>query len=221
MKTRLWKIIFAVLILCAFSLNSSAEIITIGIEARVDNVEDYDNLLEGKVTVGSLITGTYTYDTSTLDTNPASDIGDYFHYNVPCGIVLNLEDFVFTTDFNNVKFLVEIANVSSGFSDTYLIRSYNNLPLDNGVQVDDISWQLEDNTGTALSNTELPITAPVLSDWQYDNNLVITGGIGGTPPCYEKTFAIAADVTSAVLIPEPMSLFLFGLGLLVIRFFKK
>jgi hypothetical protein len=147
MKAGISKIICAVLILCIGipANNSSAVPITISIEAGVNLAEDADNLLEDKVDVNVIITGSYTYDTDTPDTNPASDGGGYFRYSTPCGVVLNLEDFVFTTNFNNVKFLMKMVNDYQGQpQDYYLIRSYNNLFLYNGVDVDHIFWQLEE-----------------------------------------------------------------------------
>ena len=216
MKKRLWKIIFAVLFLCTFSLNASAAIITIGIEATVTSVTDSDNLLEGNVIVGSIITGTYTYDTDTPDTNPASEFGDYWHYDSPFGLELAVGGFVFKTDTNDVEFLMGVANNYEGYQDNYLVRSYNNLSLDNGTEVNHISWQLDDYSGTALSSTDLPTMAPILSNWDWQS-LGINGGIGGTAPCYEKSFGIGAEVTSVFLIPEPMSLLLLCAGGLLIR----
>jgi hypothetical protein len=211
---KLLRFVFAILILCAFSLNSSASLITISITAQVTGVSDSYNLLEGKVEVNDIITGTYTYDTSTEDTNPAFEYGDYWHYSSPCGLELTAGGFLFKTDSNNIKFLIGAANNYQGYQDGYLVRSYNNLFLYDGVDVDHISWQLDDYSGTALSSTDLPITAPILSDWDY-NNLVITGIT--VPPGYKKTFGIGAEVISAVLIPEPVSLLLFGFGLLLLR----
>jgi hypothetical protein len=221
MEKKLAKIVLAILICAFLPAVSDGQLITIGIEATVNNLNDYYNLLGSNVHIGSTITGTYTYDTDTPDTNPSSGTGEYFHYTSPCGITLTLDDLVFSTDFSNVTFLVEIANVSSGFSDSCWIVSPNNISLYNGVKVDEIGWHLEDDTGTAVTSTALPTIAPVLSDWQYDNTLVIGGGIGGTAPCYDKTFYLEANVTSAVLIPEPISVLLFGFGLLTIRFHKR
>jgi len=221
MRTKFKKVIFSSLIFCiaVLAVNSSAAIITIGIEAVVTGVTDNDNLLEGKVAIDSIITGTYTYDTSTLDTNPASDVGNYYHYTFPCGINWTVGGFVFKTDPDNTEFLVHITdNYQEYVPDYYGINSFNNVPLSNGVKVESIYWELGDFNGTALSSTVLPITAPVLTDWTSNwNNLSITGGIGGTPPCYEKTFGVTAEVISAVLVPEPMSLLLFGFGLLAVR----
>jgi hypothetical protein len=220
MKKRL-AIIFAILVCAFLPAVSNGQLITISIEAVVTGVTDNDNLLEGKVTIGGTITGTYTYDTSTLDTNPLSGTGNYWYYVPPCGITLTIEDFVFGTNFGNVEFVIGITDTVQGVpGDAYWLHNYNNLQLSNNVEVDAISWQLNDYGGIALTSTALPTTAPVLSDWGY-NTLSISGGIGGIPPCYEKTFGIGANVVSAVLVPEPISLYLFGFGLLTIRFCKK
>jgi hypothetical protein len=217
MRTKLLKTILAIVFLSLPAV-SYGQIITIGIEAVVNNVTDADNLLEGKITAGSIITGTYTYDTSTPDTNPATETGMYIHYSLPYGMALTVGGIIFKSAPQNTMFTIGITNASPGqmFSDSYGIRSYNNVPVLDGIQVDEFSWALEDYTNTAVSSTVLPTIAPVLSDWSY-NILYIGGGVGGTSPCYEKEFYIEAEVTSAVLVPEPMSLILFGFGLLALR----
>lgn len=209
--------VLATILLCCVCLPARADLITIRIEATVNYVSDYCNLLEGKVSVGSIITGTYTYDTSTPDTNPSSQVSEYWYYSSPCGINWNVGGIIFNTDPTNTKFVVGIANDYIDHpGDGYWISSSNNSSLDNGVQVDSIAWQLDNYSGTALSSTALPITAPILSDW--DNNIIrINGGVGGIPSCYEKTFNINAQVFSAVLIPEPMSILFFSFALLALR----
>jgi hypothetical protein len=209
-------ILLAILFLPAFSFG---QIITIQIKAIVNSVMDNDNLLEGNISIGSVITGTYTYDTDMTDSNPFSWAGEYRNYDSLCGINLKSGDLSFKTDSENVNFLIGVINnYLNSPQDNYGINSYNNLALSNGVEVDSISWSLSDYSGTALSSTTIPAIAPVLSDWDQDyNTLNITGGIGGTAPCYEKTFGISANVISAVLIPEPISMILFGFGLLAFR----
>jgi len=46
---------------------ANAKLITIEIEAEVDFVDDDLGVLEGKINVGDIISGWYTYDTSTPD----------------------------------------------------------------------------------------------------------------------------------------------------------
>ncbi len=188
----------------AWATPSYATYITIGITGIVDSVEDGgpgDGYLDGLINVGDSITGYYTYDTDTPDTNPLSYGGTYNYYSSPAGIFLNIESFSFRTDLNNVNFLIEITN-NYPPNDDYLVRSYNNLPLSNGSTVGRISWWLSDPDGSALSSTELPATAPYLSDWQINRLMIET----------DREYLIDGHVTSAEIIPEPMSLLLFVVG---------
>ena len=201
------KILAAVFVILALSVNSlEATIITINLTAEIAEVYDISGLLEGNVNVGDTITGSYTYDSSTPDSNPLETIGSYEHFNAPYGVTLSVGGFVFQTDPDNVDFLVTILNDNNG-SDDYTFGSYNNLPLSNGVGVSFISWALDDYTATALSSDALPTTPPVLEDWESIAGITITYGPKGSS-------MIRAHVTSAV--PEPGTVFLLGLGSLVL-----
>ena len=214
MKKKLLKFVFAVLFLFLPAI-SYGQLITIAITANVTGVSDFYNLLDGKVIANvSTITGTYTYNTSTADTNPSSQVGEYFYNNAQYGINWTIGELIFKTNPNVPMFMIGITNNQQG-CDGYWVNSYSNSYLPNNVEVNSILWQLDDIGGTAISSTVLPITAPIISDWDY-STLSITGGIG-TAPCYTKTFSIGANVVSAVLVPEPMSLLLFGFGLLALR----
>lgn len=201
MKRGTMLLIAAGVCLLAFqSQRADATLITISIEAEVDYVEDLGNYLEGRINPGDIITGTYTYDSTTPDTNPSFEVGDYEHYSSPYGISLTVGGFLFATDPTNVSFLLEVVNdYPSG--DSYLVLSYNNLPLSNGSVVDHISWQLDDPSGNALSSDLLPTLPPVLADWQSIVGLRLEG---------ERAYIIDAHVTSAV--PEPVTILLLAVG---------
>ncbi len=191
---KILAVFFVVLALCASSLQ--AKDIEIKITAEVTYVDDRPNLLEGKINVGDIITGSYIYDSNTIDTNPSSSVGDYQHSTSPYGVYLSAGGFTFQTDLSNVDFLVEIGDNVPSNLDFYLFHSYNNLPLSNGVEVDHISWQLDDYSGTALSSTALPTTPPVLEDWSNVWELHIRCG-------YKGSIRIAAEVISVELV-EPI-----------------
>ena len=201
-KAELFTALFVVLGL--WTGNLRAEIVTIYLTAEVTYVDDLADLLEGKINLGDTITGSYSYDSDTPDTIPLDTVGNYWHYNAPYGFNLSTDSLVFQTDPDNVHFLVGIFNNHNiPPPDGYLLRSYSNLPLSNGVLVDHISWQLDDDSGTALSSDALPTTPPVLEDWGFDWGLRITFGFKGSSK-------IRAEVTSA--IPEPATVLLLALG---------
>ncbi|MHC4742866.1 MAG: PEP-CTERM sorting domain-containing protein [Planctomycetota bacterium] len=209
MRLRRKIIVLAACVLIGLILGppaAQAELVTIQIEALVDSVLDEGNYLEGKVQVGDIITGWYSYDSSTADSNPSEYIGMYEHYSSPYGISLSTGGFVFETDSANVDFSVSVGNAGGPYSmDNYRIVSRNNLSLSNGAPVDTISWQLDDPTGNALSSDALPTTAPVLDDWQ--SNTLSFGTV--------REYGIFAHVTSAV--PEPGTVVLLAIGGLVLR----
>ncbi len=191
-----------------WALPVKAALITIKIEGVVDYVGDPYNYLEGKISPGDAIMGTYTYDTGTPDATPEYPaIGRYEHFAPPAGICVTVGGFEFRTDTLSVDFLVAIANnvTSGGLHDSYWIYSYNNVPLPSGTSVDQIYWSLRDYSATAVSSIDLPPTAPVLHDWQ--ENIL---GIGA-----DRLYGISGHDTSA--IPEPTSLLLFALGGLLLR----
>lgn len=209
MKTA--KIIPIVLAVCGlffWPLPVHANLITIQIEAVVDSVQDYGNYLEGQISPGDIITGFYTYESTTPDSSPLDPVvGHYYHYSPPAGVLLAVSGFEFRTDPASVVFEMLIINDNPSGHDIYAFGSFNNLPLSNGASVDRISWQLNDPSGSVFSSDALPTTAPVLEDWQSIYGLILDGQRGG--------YIINAHVTSA--IPEPSTILLLGLGGLVLR----
>lgn len=181
--------------------------ITIDIEAVVRDLSDVGDLLGGTIDVGSLITGSYTYESTAPDNNDFPGVSDYWHSTLPYGITLNSGGHTFATDPDNVQFLVEIVNDHYSGYDNYVLHSYKNLELAGGIEVNHISWQLDDPTMTALSSDELPSGAPILQDWLQPSPFALTingglpdpasGGFGYYPP--GQGFFIRADVTSATL----------------------
>jgi len=187
---------------------ANAELITIQIEGLVDTVEDDGDYLEDQIHVGDIITGWYTYDTDTPDTNPDETVGHYWHYASPAGISLSVSGLEFQSDSSNVEFLIGVGNNGSMGDDVYWLSSPSNNSLPNGTSVEGIVWQLEDNSGMVLSDDSLPELPPDLPLWSSGNTLRLDGERGG--------YMIYGHITSAV--PEPCTILLLGLGVLsVIR----
>ena len=156
--------------------------ITIAFSATVRDVFD-PNSLTG-VQVGDVLTGTYSFDPTTPDTNPGPEAGDYQHSRKGYGITVNIGRFTVQTDPKNVDFLIEVRDNNGGL-DNYLILSRNNVST--GPAVASVRWQLDDPTQTALNSPALPTEPPVLSSWRDSFGFDVRGP--------ERSFIIQADVT--------------------------
>ena len=175
--------------------------ITIEIEAVVDGVDDPDGYLEGQINPGDIITGSYTYESTTPDSSPLDPVqGNYWHYATPAGISLSVGGFNFQTDPGSIQFCVAVRNNNSSGHDIYWVHSDNNSSLSNGTPVDYIYWSLKDHAGVVFSSDLLPINPPELQLWD-DNVLRLQG---------DRTFLIDAHVTSAV--PDPVTFLLLAIG---------
>ena len=208
-RSRIYHLIVLTVLLGVAS-PAGASPISIGITGTVRLVDDRDNILAGAVNPGDLITGFYTYDSDTPDSNPFPTVGDYRHTPAPFGISLNVNGLTFSTDSSNVNFLVEIVNDHGiPLRDNYLLRSFNNVFSASvpGAEFEEpdnhISWQLDDPTAAALSSTALPTVPPVLADWESIFGLDISS-IGMLPA--PSMFLIRSDVTSAVLVEGPVQI---------------
>jgi hypothetical protein len=181
--------------------------VTIEIEAVVDTVWDEGNYLEDRIRPGDIITGWYTYESTTPDSSPSDMVqGNYWYYAPPAGLSLTVGGFNFETDPEDVEFRIALRNeITPWGGDIYAIGSSNNLALSNGTPVDSIWWQLDDRTGSALSSDVLPTMPPVLDRWQA-NVLSLES---------DRAFGIHGHVISA--IPEPTSILLLAVGVLLVR----
>jgi len=155
------------MLLAAMPTAAAAEDITIALSADVATVSGCTDLFG--VAAGDTISATYTYDLTIASSGSASTVGDYWHYSGPYGIIADVGGTTFQTSTSAPEFLVELVNdhpAGSAYArDNYLLRSYVNEPIGD-ASVDHISWQLDDDTMTALDSIDLQTTAPVVADWQ-------------------------------------------------------
>jgi hypothetical protein len=169
---------------------AAANTVTVEFVARVETVRNPSGLCAA-VAPGDRIAGRYRYTLGVQDSNEGDFVGDYAYPAPPNGIQLRIGGQVTGSDPADTSFLLEVVNDFPGNgSDSYVIHSFNNLPLTCGSPVDHISWQLDDPTGTALSSTALPSRPPRLADWTSLLGLTISGG--NLPGVY----AIRAHVTA-------------------------
>ncbi|MFA6426802.1 MAG: hypothetical protein WCW64_11585 [Phycisphaerae bacterium] len=210
MKKKLLKFVFVVL-LCCGGLSQAAPI-TIKITGNVTGVGVTLASVPDSIHAGVPFTGTYTYDSAAPDSDANPQRGVY-QYNSPYGISISLGGYEFKTAPNHVgQFEMRIINdqVDNGVHDYYTVFSDENVSIPSvGFEVNYISWNLGDSTHTALSSGDLPVTAPVLTDWDY-NVLAISGY-----DSFGHGIFIKGTVTQA--IPEPLTSLLMMTGVFLLR----
>lgn len=151
-------------------------LITMQLSAVIASVGDPQNLLGGDIQVGDTIIGTYTYNFDVEDDNDSETVGNYHNNSSPCGIFLGIGEYEFKTDLDDVDFILQLVNDhGANPKDNYLLRSYNNAQAAQDLWVDHISWQLDDDSATSLTSTEMTTEPPVLSGWTSIFGLTITG----------------------------------------------
>jgi len=205
MKT---KILLITLAMCFWmGLNQvQADLITIEISGNITSASGTS--LPVTIYAGSSFTGTYTYDSSTLNSG-----GGHYVHDSPYGISISLGGYEFETAPNHVgQFDMWIRNddSSDGIKDYYTVFSGENVStLPVGFTIWYINWRLIDSTHTALFSDALPVTAPVLTDW--DSNVLTIYAFDSLG----YGISIYGTVTHA--IPEPITGILMAVGVFLMR----
>jgi hypothetical protein len=173
--------------------------VEVQIEAVVDVVDDWGNLLGGAVQPGDLLTGRYMYDPMAADTSPSLFYGAYEQAGPQYGITVEGGGLTFATDPDTPIPSYRVAVGNNYYEqDSFQILSNHNFPLSTGRSVKTISWQLDDPTQTALTEVVPPLTAPDLARWQSTFGLSLQGD-DGTDYSAEY-YEIRALVTRAELV---------------------
>ncbi len=177
----------------------SQEVTTFIIKGQVVEVEDQDNLLEGGIKVGDAVKGRIKFHHAAADQNVDPTVGDYRYHQTPGGMWVKINRYLFKPDPAQRDFLVELVNrPPAQLGDALVFRSYENIfPLP--LEENHISWQLDDPTGAALADVNLPSNIN-LAAWQQVFALVLEGTTH-PPRMPDKKLFIRATITK-VLLPQ-------------------
>ena len=150
------------------------------------------------------LTGSYTFDSLTPDSNPSSNIGRY--NGTIQALTVNLGSYTATLGNSGSNF-IEIRNQPS--SDGYAVRAPLTGPLVNGFSPLRFQIELIDPSATVFSNDLLPTTPPGLSSIATSRfRLFFEDGNG--------TARVLGSLTSLTAVPLPPAVILFGAGLIAL-----
>ena len=203
-----------VLLLAVCSQAARATVIEIAFEGVVDQVSDLPVDWVSDAVVGATFTGSYVYDSDTVNVSSDPLVGIYMHYSAPYGVLVTIGNLVFQSDPCNIELEVDIANnTNSSVDDRYGFsssRGHNLLPDGTAGVNYAIWWVIRDDSANVLNDVALPLTAPVLSQWNY-NMFEIDGP-------WNNSYGIRGHVTQVTLVPEPTMLgFVFLGGVMLLK----
>ena len=183
---------------------SQSEDVTVRISGEIIDMVDASGLFRNKVSIGDAVTGEYTYNFLTPDSDDNPIVGDYPHFTSPYGVVVQMGKVIFRTDPNNVNYLIELVNEPT--EDFFVFHSYNNLALSKKILAPtEFTWQLNDPSGQALSSDSMQDApkAPDLSKWEQPSGLIIQGkcSLKHDRNCSE-VWSFQARITSARVVSD-------------------
>ncbi len=184
----------------------SAQIITVNVTGTINSVfADGDFELDESL-VGSTMTGTCSYDPDTAtDLNASSYWGEY----LISAISMMIGNYTFTENPaspNSTKFYVARTDI------VYNVETTDGLILSGGTPLDytGVYITLFDlcNASVSGENDYLPTTFPDPSFFNYRNEFKVR---------LLGEFTISGVIDSITVIPEPISITLWGIGFFILR----
>jgi hypothetical protein len=175
------KNLIGIIVLLSLSSFAAAEQVTIRFTATVQGITDNNGLLADEgLAAGDTIYGSYTYDTTSPDTNPGIPSSAWYEFDsAPNGLsVSSVSDLNAATSPAQDNFYIAIKNnyvhTSLGTQDLFLMESTTNTS-NRPLTFTSLYFGLVDFTATAINYTALPLVPPPLgeSDWPDQNKLII------------------------------------------------
>jgi hypothetical protein len=195
MKTA--AVFFSGLVMAAFlSGPASAEVVRVRLTARVDQINDPNNRLAGKVAIGQRVNGLYFYNTNTPNQSPSPSSGEYLPYANEARVRFAIGTLVYESQQPTQGIGILTSDVGD-----LSIFSNDNKDLADGTNVNTI-WM--DITGPSnfppIPSVALPKTAPNLQ--QYNTKEVT---IGAGDYSIRAQLEVAELVVSNAVVVSPAS----------------
>ena len=191
-----------VLLACLFAGFVKSEIVTVQVTAEITQFEDNGNYFDDSVSVGSILTLTYNYNTETQVEGDFPNVNGYYTQTSDKDINVAVGNYSFERKSDSV-YQIEISNQPA--NDMYSVYSEMIPSTDLFVNLQ-VSYD-----SSFFDSTELPSVAPDISLMESGRIQLMERGV----------FEIRATPISAQVIPEPTTLLTLGLGGLIVRIRRK
>lgn len=187
-------LLFLLSSLLLISANSTfAEQVTINVDSTVSYMYDPYGVVSD-ITLGQSITGSYTYETTTLDSDPALSVGYYPHAENSGRMELTAGNYTFKTNafaYMPIDIFIDDEEWLAG-QEAYFVNSIDN-EMTNGATIDALSINMvNQSSSNALTSSLLTATAPDLNLFSNEKKVFISGFKDGF------SFFIEADINSLV-----------------------
>ena len=205
---------FAALVSVFAGNTGHAALVTVLIEGEIDSVFDSSLAYSSLINVGDKIVGSYSFDSTVADSEPAPSNGEYLFFAPGSGFSVDVADVHFSSDPNTPIFTIVVSNQLTDNLVHQAVTTRTNVafpqppPGSGGPTSHFILWSLQDTNGTALRSDAL-IEPPDLSAWPTSvnfNQIRFSGSDG------YFSYDIRGHITKAVLIPEPQAAVWLALG---------
>ncbi|HEY5602669.1 MAG TPA: hypothetical protein VIM41_06135 [Gammaproteobacteria bacterium] len=173
----------------------NANQVMLKVNATVREVWDYDNVLGYTINAGDNISGTYTYNVNTPDSDPSPDFARY--ERVPgsgnYGFDITINSTTISTNTMTDRFSIVIGD-GQGWPDFYAAEQFGTqLPFINGSIVNGLGVFVDYPSGNSITSTALTNQPPSLTNTGF-KDFHISGMRDSTP--YPSYFSIVADLNS-------------------------
>jgi hypothetical protein len=176
--------------------SGGSNMVTFNVSATVREINDYNNILGNTIHVGDPISGSYTFNTNTPDSDPTPEYGFYEHTpgSGNFGFDITIANTNLKTNTSTDNFNIIIANANGNITwDSYGVDNFGTQqPFVNNTVVDNMGIYLDDPSGSIVTSTSLTDQPPALTGSGYKDFHI--GGTSGAPNYFY--FSIVATVDS-------------------------
>jgi hypothetical protein len=189
-------IVLSGVIASAFALGTaSAEPVRVKLTARINEINDPDEALHGRLVIGQRVTGVYVYNTNTPNQSSFPGSGMYQPFAGEARMRFVTGSLVFESAQPTQGIMIGVFPQSQFSDGQFFMESSDNKPLTDGTFVNNIHVEFA-GQGNVTQSEALPAVAPELANY-FTREVVLSGNSAGS------SFLVRAHVEASELVVAP------------------